>query len=182
MDVCGPQGPRGEGSGEGGTGRLGGFRVEGRGSPGSFLGILGLLWGLSWHFVAALRCSMSVARSFGREICKVPMPRNPQNQAFSLRGSSFLRVSIFCVRSVLRSLLAVILTRFGTLFGLPRGLLGSFEVPFGGLLGLLGGHLSALRGSLWVAWELLGAKCLHRERPYAVKRPQSGHKTPQKDP
>ena len=123
---------------------------------------------LSWHFVAALRCSMLLARSLGREFCKFFIPGSPQKQAFSLRGSSFFSFSDFVLRNSSWGLLGVILARL-------EGLLGSFGVPSGGLLGFLGCHLSALGG-------LLGGCLGASSRQLLPRSPQKTSKSPRRSP
>ena len=85
---------------------------------------------------------------FGHENCKFSTPRNPQNQAFSFRRSSFLRFRRFPFECPLFRFLAASWAQFWCLsrplreaLGPSWGLLGVFLAVSWGLLVLLGGIL-----------------------------------------
>jgi hypothetical protein len=81
---------------------------------------------------------------FGHEICQFSTPRNPPNQAFSLRRLSFLRFRRFpfeCFFLILGSLLASFLVPFQPSWGgLGAILWASWGLP-GGFLGVSWGFL-----------------------------------------
>ena len=110
-------------------------------------------------------CYFSCFRSpFGTKISKFLTPRDPQNQAFSLRGSSFLRFSRFCVRRPSWTPLG--------------GHLGPIWGPLGASWGPLGGHLGAQNRRLQKAPPPL----LRYMRQSALQTPQGPPKRPPRGP
>ena len=92
---------------------------------------------------------------FGHEICKFSTPRNPQNQVFSLRWSSFLRFRYFPFECRLFCFLAASWPQFWCL-----------SKPLGEDLGpswkLLGVFLGVSWGSPGASWWNLGPGILLR--------------------